>query len=405
MNSSPDISLILPCLNESQSLAWTIHRCQILLQELEIKLNLNGEIIVSDNGSTDGSQDIAASLGATVIHCSQKGYGNALKDGIKAARGHYLVMGDADGSYDFVDAFPMIEKLVEGYDLCMGSRLKGEIKEGAMPWKNRYIGNPVLSGMLNLFFHSGLSDAHCGLRAFTREAIKKINPSSNGMEFASEIVIKATLHELKNIEVPITLYPDKRNRKPHLRPWRDGWRHLRYLLMLSPLWLFFLPSLIFALGGISILGSLIINNHQKMVDLIGFQVGDHWAIISGGMLSISAMLFILGLASMTNGLVNNYKKQTRTHEILLRISRLEVILITGLIISTVGSLIFIYIIYTWSQNNFGELSMIREMVLANTLFIIGMEFLFGGFLIPTIADNNPDFIDELKFRENERRIS
>ena len=210
---------------------------------IQARFGLSGEIVVADNGSTDGSQAIAAAHGARVVAVVDRGYGAALIGGGHAANGKYVVFGDADGSYDFRECVPMVEALIGGADLCMGSRFKGGIAPGAMPWKNRYIGNPVLTGILNLMYRAGISDAHCGLRAVTKDAFGRLRLTGSGMEFASEMVIKAALQRLNIAEVPATLSPDLRDREPHLRPWRDGWRHLRYLLMLSPTWIFTVPAM------------------------------------------------------------------------------------------------------------------------------------------------------------------
>ena len=212
-------------------------------------MGIDGEVIVADNGSTDDSTAIAALAGAHVVHVASKGYGSALIGGITAARGRYVIMGDADDSYDFADLAPFLEKLREGYDLVMGNRFKGGIKPGAMPLLHRYLGNPVLTAIGRLFFHSPCHDFHCGLRGFNRAAIVKLDLRTTGMEFASEMVVKATLNRLRIAEVPTTLAPDGRERPPHLRSWRDGWRRLRFLLMYSPRWLFLYPGLLLmALG-------------------------------------------------------------------------------------------------------------------------------------------------------------
>ena len=237
------VSFVLPCLNEAQSLEHCIGVIREALAELDHRLGLTGEIVVADNGSTDGSQALAERLGARVVPVAERGYGAALRGGFEAARGRYLVMGDSDGSYDFREATAMVEALMSGADLCMGSRFKGGIKPGAMPWKNRYIGNPILTGILNLLFGAGISDAHCGLRALTKPCFERLELTGSGMEFASEMVIKAALKGERIVERPATLSPDLRDRAPHLRPWRDGWRHLRYLFMLSPFWLFAAPAL------------------------------------------------------------------------------------------------------------------------------------------------------------------
>jgi glycosyltransferase involved in cell wall biosynthesis len=248
-----DVTIVMPCLNECRTLAHCIAVASRALETLNARHALVGEIIVADNGSTDGSQELAERLGARVVSVSRPGYGAALCGGFAAARGRYLVMGDADGSYDFLEAVPMVEALMNGADLCMGSRFKGGIKPGAMPWKNRYIGNPVLTGILNLLFRAGIDDAHCGLRALTKGCFKRLRLEGSGMELASEMVIKAALLGERIAEVPVTLWPDRRDRPPHLRPWRDGWRHLRYLLMLSPSWLFALPAGLLGLAALAIL--------------------------------------------------------------------------------------------------------------------------------------------------------
>lgn len=231
-----EITILMPCLNEAETLAECIKKANHFLTSSKVK----GEILVADNGSTDGSQAIAESHGARVISVPTKGYGAALKSGIDAARGQFVIMGDADDSYDFLNLMPFLAKLREGYDLVMGNRFKGGIREGAMPLLNRYLGNPVLSLIGRLFFKSKIGDFHCGLRGFKRDRFQQLGLQGDGMEFASEMVVKATLKKFKITEVPTQLFPDGRSRRPHLRPWRDGWRHLRLLLLFSPRWLFFL---------------------------------------------------------------------------------------------------------------------------------------------------------------------
>jgi len=225
------VSIVMPCLNERRSLGHCISVARAALDLIAARYRLSGEILVADNGSTDGSQEFARSLGARVVVVTRLGYGAALRGGFEAAHGRYLIMGDADGSYDFREAVPMVEALMNGADICMGSRFQGSIKPGAMPWKNRYIGNPILTGILNLLFRSGVDDAHCGLRALTKPCFERLRLEGAGMEFASEMIIKASLLDERIEAVPVTLWPDQRDRPPHLRPWRDGWRHLRYLLM------------------------------------------------------------------------------------------------------------------------------------------------------------------------------
>lgn len=248
MTSKPlEISIVLPCLNEERTVASCVEKSIHFLKSQGIP----GEVIVADNGSMDRSVELAQRSGAKVVHIENKGYGSALRGGFEASRGKYILMADADESYDLTNLMPFIEKLREGYDLVMGNRFKGGIKKGAMPWHHRYIGNPILSFIGKLFFKSPANDFHCGLRGFTKDAIMKMNLQTTGMELASEIVIKASILGMKVCEVPTTLSPDGRDRPPHLRSFQDGWRHLRFLFLYSPSWLFLYPgSLLVTLGGI-----------------------------------------------------------------------------------------------------------------------------------------------------------
>jgi glycosyltransferase involved in cell wall biosynthesis len=236
----------MPCLNEAETLEACIREAQQALRDAQV----SAEIIIADNGSTDGSLAIAERLGARVVHVKAKGYGNALMGGIAAASGKYVVMGDADDSYDFGDIPRFLKQLREGADFVMGNRFQGGIQPGAMPWLHRYLGNPVLSALGRLFFRSPFSDFHCGLRAFAKAAYERLELRTTGMEFASEMVVKATLLKFAMAEVPTTLWPDGRKRAPHLRTWRDGWRHLRFLLLYSPRWLFLYPGMLLMLVGI-----------------------------------------------------------------------------------------------------------------------------------------------------------
>ncbi|HKF26281.1 MAG TPA: glycosyltransferase family 2 protein, partial [Candidatus Acidoferrum sp.] len=240
-----DVSVVIPCLNEANSLGICVEKARKALLEARLR----GEVIVADNGSTDGSIEIAQKTGARVVPVVQRGYGSALKAGIRAARGAFIVMGDADDSYDFSDVPRFVEEWRKGNDVVMGNRFAGEIKPGAMPWHHKYIGNPGLTALLNLLFRSGIGDSHCGMRGFTRDVFERMDLRSSGMEFASEFVIKAAQIGAKTSEIPITLWKDKRGRPPHLRSFRDGWRHLRFMLMYAPNWLFLLPGgLLMAVG-------------------------------------------------------------------------------------------------------------------------------------------------------------
>src|SRR5260370_20268193 len=243
-----EVSVVIPCLNEANSVGTCVDKAYSAFGVH----NLMGEVIVADNGSTDGSIEIAESRGARVVRVEQQGYGAALQEGIRAARGRFIIMGDADESYDFSEIPQFLEKWREGYDVVMGNRFQGGIRPGAMPWHHRYIGNPGLTALLNLFFRTGIGDSHCGMRGFSRAVFDQMDLRSTGMEFASEFVIKSKQLGARISEVPITLWPDKRGRPPHLRSFRDGWRHLRFMLLYAPHWLFLLPGALLVVGGLAL---------------------------------------------------------------------------------------------------------------------------------------------------------
>ncbi len=386
-----DVTIVLPCLNEVATLPHCIRNAGNALRQLAMD-GLSGEILIADNGSTDGSQALARDLGARVVPVAQRGYGSALRGGIAAAHGRYIVMGDCDGSYDFEESVPMVRRLLEGYELCMGSRLRGRIMPGAMPWKNRHIGNPVLTGILNLLFRSGLSDAHCGLRAFTRDAAQRLNLTSEGMEFASEMVIKAALIGLKRTEVPITLHPDLRNRPPHLRPWRDGWRHLRYLFMLSPTGLFHVPAAVLGSLGVLIFALLLLKPGSEVVHVGPLWMGDHWVILASGMLALAHQLWLLGLATTLHGVQSGYRKLPTSGFASYRRIRLENMLVAGLLLIGIGAAAFLWISISWSLDGFGPLDRLREVAFSTTLIVIGLQNVFGGFIISIVCGNHAEIV-------------
>jgi glycosyltransferase involved in cell wall biosynthesis len=284
---TPELSIVMPCLNEAETLEKCIRKAQTALRAHDIQ----GEIIVADNGSDDGSQDIARRCGARLLDVPHKGYGAALRAGIDGAIGRYVIMGDSDDSYDFGEIWPMVQKLREGSALVMGTRIKGTIKPGAMPRLHRRLGNPILTGLGNLFFHTRLSDYHCGLRGFDRQAIQDLGLRTMGMEFATEMVAKAALHRLPITEVPITYYPDGRTRAPHLRTWHDGWRHLRFMLLLSPAWTLLFPGLLLVVLGF--LGIVLIGPGTFFVGSVGLDV--HTLLVSGVAIIIGTQLLTFWL--------------------------------------------------------------------------------------------------------------
>jgi len=369
----------MPCLNEAETIAICIKRAQKLLDDY----NIDGEILVSDNGSTDNSQQIAESLGARVINCPIRGYGAALQHGIENARGKYILMADSDDSYHFDEAFNMIQKLREGYEICMGTRLKGNIIPGAMPLLNRYLGNPVLTAVGRVFFKAGVSDFHCGMRAFERTKVLALGLVTTGMEWASEMVIKAKLANLKMTEVPITLYKDGRSRPPHLRRWRDGWRHLRFMLLHSPFWLFILPGIFMSLVGT--IGLLILMQGPLTIGKVGFDV--HSLIVMG-------FLLILGIQTIFTGFfVKIYAHNSgilpyddRLFKLISRFS-LEKLLLLSVAIGSVGMAGFIFSVYGWYQVGFAELNYqitMRQLVPSLCLISISIQGIFNSFMLSTL---------------------
>jgi glycosyltransferase involved in cell wall biosynthesis len=380
-----DVTILMPCLNEASSLGLCLETAREALHRLAEK-NLTGEILISDNGSTDGSQEIARDGGARVTQCPARGYGNALMHGCREARGKFIVMGDADASYDFREAVPMIDRLREGYELCMGNRFAGGIEPGAMPWKNRYIGNPVLSGILNLFYRSGLGDAHCGLRAFTRAFFDRMHLTSTGMEFASEMVVKAALRNTRRTEVPITLHKDKRNRPPHLQPWRDGWRHLRFLLLLSPLWLYIIPGVLMVVFSLAIFTALLLTPPGEVFRIGPIWFGDHWVILAGGILGAGYSALILGAFTFFYSLWRHYRVMTRFRLRVAQSLTVENALALGFLFCLIGVLFLVNVVVTWTEVDYHNLAKIREMTVATAFFAMGLKTAFWGFLFSFVCD-------------------
>ena len=283
----------------------------------------------------------------------------------------------------------MVAKLEEGYDICMGNRFKGRIEPGAMPPMNRYVGNPVLSGILNLFFHSGVGDAHSGLRAFRRDAALSLDLNSPGMEFASELVVKAALKGLRMTELPITLHPDGRDRKPHLRPWRDGWRHLRFLLALSPLWMFLIPSALLIILSSLIAGALLTTRSGEMVEVGPFRIGDHWLILAGGMFNLGLSGFTLGtIAQVWATKRGFYSRSWFLREGVATIRDDRAVLVGGLL-AAAGVLFLAAVLFDFLRGGFGPGGRIREMVMGTTLVLAGIQIIFASFVVSLIDDEMP----------------
>ena len=374
----------MPCLNEAETIARCIEKAKVGIQ----RAGVSGEILVADNGSTDGSPAIAEGLGARVVHVKEKGYGNALRGGIAAAQGKYILMGDADDSYDFSEADRFVEKFQEGYDLVMGCRLPiggGTILPGAMPWKNRWIGNPVLSFIGRLFFQCPAHDFHAGLRAFTKDALVKMELQTTGMEFASEMVIKATLKKFRIAEVPITLHKDGRSRPPHLKPWRDGWRHLRFMLIYSPRWLFLMPGLFLSALGIIFSAALALKDVQ--IGGVQLNVGTLMmaclTVVVG--FQLIAFAFFTKVFAIAEGLLPADPKLTRV----FKIFTLEKGIIAGLLLLLAGVAMFLRALWLWQQADFGLLPSVEEnlrrLIPAATLILLGIQSIFSSFFMSVLG--------------------
>jgi hypothetical protein len=369
---SVEVSIVMPCLNEAETIGTCIAKAQWYISEH----NLAGEVIIADNGSTDGSQEIARQMGARVVPVQEKGYGSALIGGIRAARGQYIIMGDADDSYDFTSLTPFIEKLRAGYDLVMGNRFKGGIKPGAMPLHHRYLGNPVLTGIGKLLFSSPCGDFHCGLRGFRKEAIAQLDLRTTGMEFASEMVVKATLNKMRITEVPTTLSPDGRSRPPHLRSWRDGWRHLRFLFLYSPRWLFLYPGVMLMLIGL--IGTLWFLSGPRV----------HTLLYSSTAMIIGFQTVTFALFTKVFAIREKLLPEDRRFRRIFSYINLEVGLIVGSILFLVGIAASIYAFMVWENNLFGSLDprdMMRIVIPAVTCLALSFQVIFSSFFLSVLG--------------------
>jgi glycosyltransferase involved in cell wall biosynthesis len=374
---SIELSIVMPCLNEAETLATCIDKAQGYLA----RSGVVGEVVIADNGSTDGSQDIARAHGARVVEVPAKGYGSALMGGIEAARGEYVIMGDADDSYDFSKLDPFVERLRAGDELVMGNRFKGGIAEGAMPPLHKYLGNPVLSWIGQVLFRSPIGDFHCGLRGFNRKSIQNLHLQTTGMEFASEVVVKSTLGGLRVSEVPTTLDKDGRSRPPHLRSWRDGWRHLRFLLIFSPRWLFLIPgSVAFFLG---LLGTLFISFGPIILGDVGFDVASQVYLAALTVVGYQSVLFAI-LTKIYAQHEGFRIPRSRNFDRLERRISLESGALVGLLIFLVGLGIAVWQFVEWSATGFGALEpldTLRTAVLSALLMMLGAQTIMAGMFL------------------------
>ena len=373
----PLVSVIMPCLNE----AGTVGRCVAKARTALDRAGLDGEVVVADNGSDDGSPALAEAAGARVVAAPVRGYGAAYLAGLAAARGRYLVLGDADDTYDFGVVPEFVAALEAGSDVVIGSRFRGRILPGAMPWLHRYVGNPVLSGILSLFFGRRVSDAHCGLRAMTREAGERMRLRSSGMEFASEMVALALRHGLRVAELPITYYP--RGGRSKLRSFRDGWRHLRFMLLLSPTPLFLLPGL--AALAIGLLGlCALLPGPLRLGALV---LDYHFMFVASAVAILGLQLVVLGLAAKTYARGELAITGDRWLALLDRHFTLERGLLVGLGLAAAGLGINGWILASWLASGRGELFAVRPALLGLSLVVLGAQAVFGSFFISILHDD------------------
>lgn len=370
----------MPCLNEAETLGICIEKAQSFFK----KHHVNGEVIVADNGSTDGSQAIAEKQNARVVFVTEKGYGSALRGGINAALGKYVIMGDADDSYDFESLETFLEKLREGNDLVMGNRFKGGIKKGAMPFLHKYLGNPVLSFIGRLFFNIKIGDFHCGLRGFSKAAFGKMNLNTTGMEFASEMIVKSKLNGLSIAEVPTILHPDGRSRPPHLNTWRDGWRHLRFLLMYSPRWLFLYPAILLILMG-TLLSTILI---KQPINFSGIVFDVHTLLYTAGSVVIGFQFLAFYGLTKIYAVENGLLPKSERYDNLFKYFNLEKGLIAGFVILTFGIYLSIDGLLTWKATSFSNLKPVetlRTVIPAVFTVMLGLQIILFSFFFSILG--------------------
>ena len=371
-----ELTILMPCLNEAKTLKTCISKANSFL----INNNIDGEVLIADNGSTDGSQEIAINTGARVVNVPEKGYGAALIGGCEAAYGKYVIMGDSDDSYDFSNLMPFVEKLREGYDLVMGNRFKGGIEKGAMPPLHKYLGNPVLSTIGRILYKSPIKDFHCGLRGYNRESILSLNLHTTGMEYASEMVVQATLHKLKICEVPTTLKKDGRDRPPHLKSWSDGWRHLTFLLMHAPNWLFLYPGILFFIIGI-IFSTIIIIINPIIIGTIRFDINTLLYFTISTIVGFQLIIFYL--LTKKYAAITKFIPVTKFDTHILKFTMNKGIFI-GAILILIGIISSIISIIIWQNSGYGDLDaskMLRLTMPILTTFVCGIQLMFSSFFL------------------------
>jgi glycosyltransferase involved in cell wall biosynthesis len=382
-----EVSVVIPCLNEANSLAYCVDKAMKAFEAA----GLSGEVVVADNGSTDGSIQIAEEHGAQVIRVAERGYGAALRAGIAGARGPFIIMGDADDSYDFTDVPRFVEKLREGNDIVLGNRFRGGIKPGAMPPLHKYFGNPGLTALLNTLFHARIGDGYCGMRGFTRSLYDRLDLRSSGMEFALEMVIKSAQIGARIAEIPIVLWPDKRGRAPHLRSFRDGWRSLRFMLLYAPNWLFLLPGAALMLVGLFLVFWLLpgprkISSHV-VLDIHTMIFGVIFTLLGAQILSIGAFAKVFGYVERFD------RRSVSLRRVLKRVT-LEAGLLLGGGLFLMGFAGCAWVTWQWAASGFGELHQIRQVLFWSMWFFLGLQMIFASFFLSMLGISRETFIGD-----------
>jgi glycosyltransferase involved in cell wall biosynthesis len=386
LQDSLEVSVVIPCLNEARSIGNCVEQASVALKALGVR----GEVVVADNGSTDGSVELAEERGARVVHVEIKGYGSALRKGIEDARGEFVILGDADGSHDFSEVGRFVEKWRQGYEFVNGNRFQGEIKQGAMSWHHRHVGTPILSSILNLFFRSGAGDINCGMRGMTKELAAHLDFRTNGMEFASESLIKAAKAGARIAEVPITMWPDRRNRPPHLRTFRDGWRHLRFIMLSAPNWIFLLPGaslitlglgiVLWLLPGPAFAGKVELNTNTISLAMMLILIGLH--IFSIG-LFVKVFCYTERLARNQLSLVRWLKRLRLEHGLLL-----------GSALFALGLAGDIAALWQWATNGFGHFYAVRTVFFSSLGLFLGIEIIFSSVFLSMLGISRDTYIGE-----------
>jgi glycosyltransferase involved in cell wall biosynthesis len=390
MNHPVEVSVVIPCLNEARSLAFCIDKALAAFKAADVR----GEVVVSDNGSTDGSIQIAEKHGARVVHAEIKGYGHALRRGIQEARGKFIIMGDADDSYDFSEVPGFVVKWREGYEVVMGNRFKGGIKPGAMSWHHKYVGNPVLSGLLRLLFRTDIGDSHCGMRGFTKDVYERMDLRTTGMEFASEFVIKAAKLGIRMTEIPITLWPDKRGRPPHLRSFRDGWRHLRFMALYAPNWLFLGPGALLAAVGFGLVLWLLPGQRQ-----VGKAVLDIHTMLFGMIfVLLGVQVWFIGLFAKVFSYTERFDHQGRSLERWLRRVTLEQGLVAGAGLALIGLAGDVWVLWEWAASGFGPLNELRSVIFWSLWLFVGTQIVFSSVFLSMLGISRGTYIGDYELK-------